>query len=152
MVNNMLNSNGDNIESDAGYKGQDPRSFEEYAVRIIEQLPKTMVERTRDVVQINYGDEKGVVMIVTPDTMEIRLPTVDWVTPYSPVSSSRIWKRLKWERINITKLKKLIDEAIAIRMSEFAECRYCGKKVPPEHRVETNVCHDCASEHLGIVF
>ena len=131
------------------------REFEVIARKIVEILPKSVETRTRDVIQINYRNEKGIVILLTPEAMEIRLPTTDWTQgAYGPVSSSRLWKRIKFERLfssDKNLLTNLLKEGLRIREREFKECIFCKKKYAMEH-MTGNYCHSCASKHLGIVY
>lgn len=62
------------------------RQFEMYALKIVEQLPGARAERAPDVIQISLGDfsdEKGLVLILTPEAIELRLPTIKSRTTYT---------------------------------------------------------------------
>lgn len=127
------------------------RPFEEFAGRLMARMPEAELERTRDSIQLSAGGERGVVILITPEAMEIRLPTMDWPRPYMAVPSSRLWKRLQWARLSEKRMMKLIEEARQVRAAEFVPCRFCGKEFPPERRAD-DACHSCASKHLGIVY
>ena len=61
-------------------------------------------------------------------------------------------KRLKVEGLSDACLETEIEAGLATRAAEFATCRYCGRRVAAEHRISSDVCHGCASEHEGVVF
>jgi hypothetical protein len=123
------------------------------ALQVLELLPGAEVSGTRDVVQINWGGEEGIVVLITPEALELRLPTVEWTGgAYGPVASSRLWRRVKWESVQEGQLLVLLDKCRRARTREYRRCKYCGEKFPPEHRSSGNVCHGCASKYEGIVF
>ncbi|MDA2929037.1 hypothetical protein MYX84_03650 [Acidobacteria bacterium AH-259-O06] len=106
-----------------------------------------MEERTK------IDGEKGIVIAITPEAIEFRLPTIEWTMgSHGPASSSQLWKRAVAEDIQDSELEELIKRALRARRREFKRCQYCGELVPPEHRIEKDVCHGCASKHLGVVF
>ena len=126
---------------------------ERNASRVLRLVAATSVERTRDVIQIDEGDERGLVIVVTPDTIELRLPTIEWTHgAYGPRPSSRPSARLDPDELDDSELLASIAQARAAREAEFTVCRYCGLSFPPEHRVAEDVCHGCASAHEGVVF
>lgn len=88
-------------------------------------------------------------LILTPEALELRLPSMDWVHVYCAVPTSRLWKRVKWERFD--DLYGLVTQAREKRRGEFRECKSCHERFPPERRHGRDVCHVCAEEHLGIV-
>lgn len=94
--------------------------------------------------------ERGVVAWIGLDALEIRLPEVVWID-HAPRLSSRTWRRLPWEGLDLMTLRRAFSEARAERAAEFAPCRFCGQKMPPERRVHGDVCHGCAHRHLGVV-
>jgi hypothetical protein len=113
-------------------------------------------ERTRDAFQIEsrYKTEDGLVFLVTAEAIEIRLPTTEWVcNTHGPAPSSRLWKRVLWEKAYARKggVAGLIEAARRARRKEFITCPYCKRRVPREHTA-AGACHGCASEHLDIVF
>lgn len=135
------------------YPADGLRAAEEHAAKVIQLLPGAQVERTRDVIQIDAGGDTGIVVLVTTEALELRLPTVEWTMgSHGPATSSRLWKRLKWDQLQDGQLPGLLAQAQAARRREYRNCPYCGGRFPPEHRVEKNICHTCAEKHLGIVY
>lgn len=126
------------------------RRFEEFALRVARLMPEAEVQRARDVILFIERDDPGLVVFVTPEALEIRLPTTVWDGPHSPRPTSRLWKRRTWRRLGDRKLKRLLDEGRQARTAQFVNCRFCGKPYPPEHRHD-DVCHGCAERHLGVV-
>jgi hypothetical protein len=124
---------------------------ESFAVKVLELLPEATFERTRDVFQIDWKGERGIVVVITPETMELRLPTIEWTMgAYGPAPSSRLWKRVKIDTLVDKNLLKLLLSARDARVKEFLVCRYCKRELGPE-RMHDDVCHGCAEKHLGIV-
>ncbi len=124
---------------------------EQHALVVLELLPGATFERTRDVFQIEQGGEEGIVVLVTPDALEIRLPTMEWTQgSYGPASGSRLWKRARWGR-GTNDISGLLRKAHRAREAEYVACRHCGVRFPPERRVR-DACHGCAERHDGITF
>ncbi|HKQ50438.1 MAG TPA: hypothetical protein VJZ71_20365 [Phycisphaerae bacterium] len=140
------------IDPDGKYGADVLRTFEAFALTVLDKFPGAVVERTRDLIQIGKpDDDRAVVVLITPEAIEIRLPTLEWPHPHVPAPSSRLWKRLNWEGLTDKRLTRLLEEAAAARAAEFATCRFCGESFPPESRDGADVCHGCAEEHLGVV-
>jgi hypothetical protein len=144
---NMDLSNG------PGSDGRAQLLVHRYATAVTWELPGADVLETDDVVRIAWGDMEGIVALVTREALELRLPTIEWPHPHEPRQSSRLWRRVEWSAIDDRPvLRSLLDEALAARRAEFRQCRYCGGVFPPEHMFKEDVCHGCASNHLGIIF
>jgi hypothetical protein len=105
---------------------------EEAAGRIAALLPDATISRTRDVVQVDSGGEDGIVVIVTPETFEFRLPVIEWTCgTHGPALSSRLWKRLKHRRLSDGALARLLQEAQQARQAQSSACCLCGDQFPP---------------------
>lgn len=139
------------IDPEGRYQLGELRQFERFVLRVLDVLHDARVERARDVVQITENDERGIIVFVTPEAIELRLPTLEWPHPGIPGPCSHLWKRVMWDRISDAELSQLLQEAQQARARQFTTCRFCGQQVPPEHRHERDVCHGCAEAHLGIV-
>jgi len=125
---------------------------EHHANEVLGFFPEAVVTRTRDVYQIEIHGDEGVVLLVTAEAIELRLPTVEWTKgAHAPRAASRLWRRLTWSKIEEAGIAEVIGLAIAKRRAEFHKCRYCGEMVPPEHRHNRNTCQGCAEKHLGVV-
>jgi hypothetical protein len=86
-------------------------------------LPVSIVECSRDRIQIDCREEKGIVILATLESIELRLPTVEWVRGrIGPAASSRFWKRINESEITDEKLGNLLKEALKERRSEFKNC------------------------------
>jgi formylmethanofuran dehydrogenase subunit E len=152
------------LDPDGKYQAEDLRRCDRLALAVLDLLPEAVVERTRDVYQINHDGDEGIVVVITPEAMELRLPTVDWTHgAYGPVLSSRLWKRYeintltdnKYGEFQVSVLMDLLKQAQAERRKEFSICHFCGRNVPREHSLSHEgkvACHGCATEHLDIVF
>jgi hypothetical protein len=136
-----------------------PRHFEEVADKVLKFLPDARLSRTRDAIQVDYDGERGIIILITPESIEIRLPTTEWTMgSHGPALSSRLWKRMNISRIRdmeeidlLDKVQDLISAGLQHRQREFKKCRFCGKEYSPEHMTK-RACHGCASKHLGIVY
>src|SRR5437764_6377647 len=103
---------------------------EEELLRLRELLRAPKVQRTRDAIQIDYLEQRGLIFLATPEGLEVRLPTVEWTAPHSRAPSSRLWQRLPWGNLDESetgdaRLFDLILSALDARASEFRQCRYC---------------------------
>lgn len=139
-----------NLDPEERYPSDGPRCVEKNAERVLALLPESIIERTRDCIQINYGGEEGIVILVTPEIIELRLPTVEWTMgAYGPAASSRLWKRVEISKTTDVELETLLKKALKKRQSEFRNCRYCRKRNPPEY-MDGDVCQECAEKYLGV--
>jgi hypothetical protein len=142
-----------NLDPEEKHLSEGSLRVEINAKRILDLLPSSTVERTRDCIQINYRGEKGIVILVTPESIELRLPTVEWTMGvYGPATSSKFWKRINVYETTDEKLDNFLKEALKERQNEFKICRHCMKSFPPEHRINEDVCHGCAEIYLGVVY
>lgn len=135
--------------------GRGATKVEVAAKRILDLLPGARMTRTRDVIQVDWRDDEGIVAVVTPEAIELRLPTVEWTHgTHGPSPSSRLWKRVMHSRLTEDGLRDLLEQAQLARHGEYATCRICGRRFPPEHTVEGEdvVCHGCAERDVGVVF
>jgi hypothetical protein len=122
--------------------------------RILRAWPgATISHRSVDAVRVTreVGD-RGIVVLATPEAFEIRLPTVDLTGgAHSPVPSTRLWRRIRADRIDDPALIVVLRHAHATRGREFRPCRLCHRDMPVEHRAGST-CHACASQHRGTVY
>ena len=88
-----MNDDRKRIDPDDRYPSEGLRMVERHALRVLQFLPQAKVERTQDAIQITEGDDKGFIVLVTPEAVEFRLPTVEWTCgAYGPARASRLWK------------------------------------------------------------
>jgi hypothetical protein len=140
-----------NLAPNEKYSYRCQSKVDKKAERVLSLLPESIIERTRDCIQINFGGEEGIVILVTPEAIELRLPTVEWTMgAYGPVASSRLWKRVQESEITDIELETLLNEAVKERQKEYKNCRFCKARFPPEH-MHGDVCHGCAEKYLGVV-
>lgn len=150
----MDSSNAERIDPDGKCSQGELRHFEHIAIQVLDLLPDADMERTRDCIQVTESDERGIVVLVTPDAVEIRLPTVEWLHVHTPVASSRLKRRISLSKLIEGSLAKLIGNARKARQDEFQECFYCKTPTPPEHAHtfdDKHVCHGCSERELGVV-
>jgi hypothetical protein len=130
----------------------DSLPFQKMAEDLAQLLNPCRAERTREAILIiGEPEEIGPVVLVTPEAVEFRLPVVRWLGPHTPVPTSVLWRRVDLDEVAVGDLAKLITDARRARKRQFRTCRYCGRRTPPEHRHEKDVCHGCAEQHLGVV-
>ena len=73
-----MNEGRSHIDPEGKYPSDGMRKVEQNAGRVLDLLPSAVVERTRDCIQIDYGGEEGIVVLITAEAIELRLPTVEW--------------------------------------------------------------------------
>ena len=123
------------------------------AERAQAMLAEARVTRTPHVTELVVDGERGLVVLVTAEAFELRLPTVEWTAgTHAPAETSRLWRRLDVDGLSDAELAAQIERARAARAAEFVACRYCGRRTPPEHRIGKDVCHSCAERHEDVVF
>jgi hypothetical protein len=145
-----VNENRSRIDPHDRYPSDGLRSVEHNAQRVLGLLSDAVVERTRDCIQIDSGGDEGIVVLVTAEAIELRLPTVEWTMgAYGPAAASGLWKRISTS-VSDAELASMLGEAKDARQSEFVRCRFCEQRFPPERR-HGDVCHGCAERHLGVV-
>lgn len=147
-----MNNERSHIDPEVKYPSDGLRLVEQNAIRVLNILPGAVVERTRDCIQIDYRGNRGIVVLVTAEAIELRIPTVEWTMgSYGPADASRLWKRVECSRITDAELESLLNDALKHRENEFKKCRYCGRSLPREHMHSADVCQGCAEKHLGVV-
>lgn len=65
--------------------------FERLAAQLFQHLPAAKIERTRDAIQLTTGDfrdESGLVILLSPDAIELCLPALIWLEPHEPANTS----------------------------------------------------------------
>lgn len=138
-------------------KGEYPadglRQVEELAWQVLQLSPTAVISRTRDVIQIDMGGAEGIVVLVTAEALELRLPTVEWTMgAYGPAEASRFWKRISARRMNDLKLAELLESARQARREEYKTCQFCKEQFPPEFLSDESTCQGCAEKYLGVVY
>lgn len=100
---------------------------------------------------MRFDTLEGIVVLVNSESLEIRLPTIEWTHgSHGPVAATRLWRRIEGADLDDSALRHALREAAEARRGEFSPCRFCGERVAIEHR-HGDVCHGCAERHLGVV-
>ena len=98
------------------FQADGPREVDANARLVLDLYPEAVIERTRDAIQLEIDGETGIVLLVTKEALEIRLPTLEWTGgTHSPAAASRLWRRLEWNRVR--NLSDQLDEAFLARKS-----------------------------------
>ena len=118
--------------------------------QVLEIVEVFEIERTRDVIQVNCDGEDGIVLLLTPEALEIRFGLTEW-SGQRPRRSSLLSKRVEWRELEGPRLWELILGAIEARRADFYKCAYCGDDFRLEYMTE-GACHGCAQTHRGIVY
>ena len=87
--------------------------------------------------------------------IEVAQPSWWWTGPGTPLLVRRRVGSIEIP-VDEPNAASEVVEAIAkirrARRASFMRCRFCGHGFAPEQRFEDDVCHGCASEHLGVVY
>lgn len=136
------------------YPGWELLPFERLAEELIRTLkPAPRVTRTREAIQLDWKGSEGVVVLLTPEGVQVRIPCVHWLGPHSPRSSSRpdASVGITTGPEGLLEALDLIHAGVRKRRRQYRTCRFCGERFPPEHRFEKDVCDGCAERHLGVI-
>lgn len=142
--------------SDQQFPYEENRAIDKIARLVASYVPSAKMERTRDVYQFTQEDPEGFVVVLTPNAIEIRLPTVEWTEGYAgPADCSLQFKRkkIKHGKFSLKKLQALIQLVRDARRAETKCCHDCGTPTSPEHAHEIHgdwVCHGCAERFRGV--
>ena len=121
------------------------------AQHVVDHFPECEITRTTEVVQIRFDTMEGIVVLVSPEAFEIRLPTIEWTHgSHGPAAITRLWRRIEVAELDDSALRDAIEEAAEACRNEFSPCRFCGERVALEHR-HGDACHGCVERHLGMV-
>lgn len=119
--------------------------------------------RTRDLVQFDYayaadGDDLDFIsFVISPDHLEIRLPSIEWTLGYAgPAIATNFWRRQPFKRRGSRALANFIAAGIGAQRARFIVCVHCGERTGPGHQIglegQAPMCHGCASAHHGVVY
>jgi hypothetical protein len=130
------------VDPDHRYPATDLTEVERRARQVLDALEGATFERTRDVFQIEYRGERGIVAVVTREALELRLPTIEWTggshgpvpawqaEPHARIQELAIefTRHLYLPRLtNWTVLAKAIAESLMIPGWEyFGYALHCG--------------------------
>jgi len=62
--------------------------------------------------------------------MELRLPVLNWIGPYTPALGSQLWERYALEQLEEAQLLELIVKALIQQREGFRNCKYDGQNKP----------------------
>lgn len=128
--------------------------FERLATQLLQHLPEATVERTSEAIQLTIGDfrdESGLVILLSPDAIEFRLPVLVWLGPHEPANTSQLWRHIALNELTKTQLPELIAAAQNQQQQSFGNCKYCGERNPSGWMFSSDICESCALSELGIM-
>lgn len=99
--------------------------------------------------QGQFSDEDGLVLVVTDDALELRLPTLEWHI-HTPRAVSKLWRHISLQEQPELDLRQLIADAQASQKETFGDCKYCGALKPEGWMHGKDVCQSCAENILGV--
>lgn len=136
------------LDPDGRYPSEGARFVEQRAMALVDWRDGAVVARTRDFIELRFvdpGDDDGeLVAVVTPEALELRLPTIEWTEGNrGPARSSRLWRRVKWPEQSTVDMKPWLDRlARALRRSQ-RQCKHCKMRFLSS-RMTGDACHGCA--------
>gem|GEM_PF-1480306 len=138
------------------YPGRSLLPFEKLAEKLVQSLaPPPRVTRARDAVQLEWKDERGTVVLITPEEIQTRIPRVEWLGPHEARSTSRLDSTMKvsqaQSREGFLEVLGRIRASVRKRLSLYRTCRLCGERFPPEYGCTRDTCDSCARKHLGVI-
>jgi len=137
------------------YPAEGFREFERLALEILDIRTDSVLERTRDAIEIRLPDSRDrdwtLVVLLTPDSVDFRFPQIDWTMgAYGPALSSTSWRRM-----SLQECTRPMDVYLAEHKESFEntlqECRHCEKRFLPS-RMACESCQGCAERFEGVVF
>ena len=148
-----------------GHRGAKPqRFFERVADTIARWRFPQILERSRDAIEVRFPTsvEEGadLVVIITPEAMELRLPTIEWTGgAYGPVVSSVLWRRVLLDEVCDNRdgdafapaLYGFLDALQREHELQLATCVRCNERFLPA-RMTGDACHGCAERFEGVVY
>ena len=159
------------LHPDGHYQTGSPRLFERLALVVAGWRSPFVFDRTRDAIEVRFPTDldaaADLVVLLTSDAIEFRLPTIDWTMgSHGPAVSSILWRRLDWreddelrymlvEALDGGEVVAWMQEHLCALQAAFEEsletCVYCNKSFLPA-RMAGEACHGCAEKHEGVVF
>lgn len=94
------------------------------AHRVHAVVPEARVTRTQHVTEFVVDGTRGLIVLVTSEAFELRIPTVEWTAgTHAPEDASQFWKRLEADKVSDAELRTAIEAARTARAAEFRPCR-----------------------------
>lgn len=119
------------VDPDGKYDFAGPSRVELVALQLLGILPRPCLERTRDVIQLEVQSEPGVILLVTADHVEFRLPTIEWTRgAYAPAPSSRFWQRIRVQsfgQFNLYRMIAGLDQKRRVCAAEIAWSKHAPR-------------------------
>lgn len=98
--------------------------------------------------------EREIAVWIKPYALELRLPTIGWSSPGTPIRSFELWRSFEIGAaldLDDEDLKKELHAAKRARKRQWATCQLCRERVPVEQRHDADTCQGCSETHLGII-
>jgi len=158
------------VDPDGRYTSGPRRLFERIATVVTRWRSPFTLDRTRDVIEIRFSTGQGVgadlVVLVTPDALELRAPTIEWTEgSHAPAASSELWRRVVWSEndhvyfrlVNAVEeenadaeIHEHLDALAAAHEASLKTCTHCNEVFFPD-RMAGGACQGCAEEFEGVV-
>jgi hypothetical protein len=134
-----------------------PAAFEEILAFIAAQLPAPVQQDFEDDGSVLFvgGDPGEVIVRLTTSAVTVAQYAVTWETPYTPTVQPIQIGVFDWQAVPgdaaMRVVKALITAAREARLADFATCRSCLKRTPPEWMHGDELCQSCAERDGGVV-
>lgn len=144
------------IDPDDNYPAAGPRQFEVRALEATRWRQPYVLTRTRDAIEVRFPDDQDddgeLVVLFTPEAIELRLYTIDWTGgSYGPAASSELWKRVSLRKHGDKPVGGLLDDLAAAHEARLETCIHCGESFI-DARMAGDACQACAVRVEGVVF
>lgn len=109
-------------------------------------------------VTLEAGTPCAVVVQIDDTALRVLDYRLAWVGPHATRLTHELHTalpRAEWPaeaRAWPERLRASIAEVCAARRARFITCRFCDSATGPESQYSDDVCHGCASVHLGVVY
>ncbi|MCA1063872.1 hypothetical protein QTG56_01420 [Rossellomorea sp. AcN35-11] len=104
-----------------------------------------------------FEDEPEVYITLLDDGLEFGYIGFIWVDSHTP-DPVKVKKHFLpvTDHFSISdhtdQMTTLLLKTIQSRKRQYRECKFCKRKVCPEHRFDADTCHDCSTVYYGVKY
>jgi hypothetical protein len=106
----------------------------------------------------DFADEPNIFLQTSLNGIAFGYQSIEW-QGHVPAPIFVTMKVITWDLLTTLpqqeKESTILDallKTIQSRKRQYKTCQFCGEKTPPEHRINSNTCHGCATEHFGVIY
>lgn len=121
--------------------------WRETVIPLLIERSKQHFSRGRIDISGIYGEIRDQIRVIrTDDSIVIKVLTIKWSGPHTPISEWITFKELPLD------CKIEVEYAKVLRSKYFKFCDYCFTYNNAGHMFEKRMCQGCASRHRGVVY